>query len=270
MKRKLGALLPLLVILNACNKEQPVAEAPKQEEPAAPVAANEPVLPPPTAGEVRLSNDLVEFQYSYPSEAAAIPSLKAWLDEDLAKRRVALMADARAARADAQANDYPFRPYGLGHDWQVVTQLSGWLSLSATVYSDTGGAHPNHWFDALLWDKNAEARRDALDLFVSKAGFSDALRRPFCAALDKERAERRGAPVDPASGDGFDECIDPAEQTVILGSSNRLAFDRIGILVSPYAAGPYAEGSYEITLPVTARVMAALRPQYRSAFAIAR
>ena len=68
----------------------------------------------------------------------------------------------------------------------------------------------------------------------------------------------------------FDECIDPVKSTVILGSSNKQTFDRIGILVAPYEAGPYAEGDYEVTLPVTQAVLAAVKPEYRAAFSLKR
>lgn len=57
------------------------------------------------------------------------------------------------------------------------------------------------------------------------------------------------------------------ESTIILGSSNGQQFDRIGVLIAPYQAGPYSEGDYEVTLPVTRAVLAALKPQYRSVFA---
>ena len=60
---------------------------------------------------------------------------------------------------------------------------------------------------------------------------------------------------------------------VILGiavalSSNRRAIDRLGLLVGPYVAGAYAEGSYDITLPVTPAVLKAVKPEYRGAFAV--
>ena len=48
------------------------------------------------------------------------------------------------------------------------------------------------------------------------------------------------------------------------------AFDRIGFLIGPYAAGPYAEGSYDVTLPVTPAVIAAVKPEFRTAFAAGR
>ena len=90
---------------------------------------------------------------------------------------------------------------------------------------------------------------------------------PFCTELDQERGKRRGEPV---KGDGsmFHDCIKPSEQTVILGSSTGKAFDKIGVLVGPYAAGPYVEGDYEFTFPVTAKLLAAVKPEFRDAFAV--
>lgn len=150
--------------------------------------------------------------------------------------------------------------------WDVVADLPGWLSLSAQTYTFSGGAHGIPAFEALLWDRRAETARKPRDLFTSADALRDAVQAPFCDALDKERARRRGEPVQRGSGQMFSECIDPTMETLILGSSNRQTFDRIGVLVAPYDAGPYAEGTYEVTLPVTAKVMAALRPQYRSSF----
>jgi len=55
---------------------------------------------------------------------------------------------------------------------------------------------------------------------------------------------------------------------VLLGSSDRKAFNRIGLLAAPYVAGSYAEGTYEVTLPVTPAVLQAVKPEYKAAFAL--
>lgn len=215
---------------------------------------------------VRISNDFFEFDYSYPAAAGGIAGLKTWLDADMAKQQSQLAKDARVAAKEAKSDNFPFRPWAIGVEWKVVTDLPGWLSLSATLYQDSGGAHPNHGYAALLWDKAAGQRRKAEDLFTSKAALSAAIRENFCALLDKERAQRRGEPV-VRSAEWPNDCIDPAGSTVILGSADKQHFTRIGILVGPYEAGSYAEGDYEITLPVDAKVLAAVRPEYRTAFA---
>lgn len=216
----------------------------------------------------KVENDLYEFTYSYPDAAGAIPGLKAALDKQVEEQRAELMASAKEDRTEAKKNDFPYHAHSYQEDWKVVANLPGWLSISSEFYTFSGGAHGMSGSDTLLWDRHAGAVRKPVDLFTSKAALTKALQGPFCDALDKERGKRRGAPVVRGDEEMFNDCIDPLDQVVILGSSNGQTFDRIGVLVGPYSAGPYAEGSYEITLPVTGAVMAALKPQYRASFSL--
>lgn len=216
------------------------------------------------------SNELYELQYSYPAAAAAIPALKTEFDGDIDKERAELISNAKGLRAEAKKEGFPFNPLGRWTAWKVVTDLPDWLSLSADESSYEGGAHPNHGYDALLWDRKANVKRDPDDLFTSDKALSAAIRKDFCAALDRERAKKRGAPVKRGSAEPFSDCIDPADSTVIVGSAGGKAFDRIGILIGPYEAGPYAEGGYEVTLPVTPAVLAVVKPEYRASFAAGR
>jgi hypothetical protein len=270
--RRLLTVAGVVLLLAACRGGEEPAPAPTERQAAAsPAAASAaPAAPAAKARAVAEANALYTFAYAYPAQAAAIPALAAALDADLAEQRSTIAAEAREAKAESRDADFPFNPYDYGARWSVVTELPGWLSLSGLRESFAGGAHPNHWNDALLWDKQANQRLNALDLFTSKAAFSAAIQEPFCAALNRERAKRRGEPVQPGSGDPFDECIDPADSTIILGSSNKRTFDRIGILIDPYDAGPYVEGDYEVSLPVTAELLKAVRSGYRQHFATGR
>lgn len=266
------AAILFLLLAAACVPQQDEGKTP------APTAAAQTTEPAPSASatiaplarKTREETDAFQFEYNYPAEAAAIPSLVAELEADLAKRRRELVSAAREGRIAAKENGFDFNPYSHAVNWTVVTDLPGWLSLTAAASEFTGGAHPNHWSQALLWDKGADQSRVATDLFTSRGALAKAIRDPFCKALNRERAKRRGEPVSADSDDPFDQCIDPTASTIILGSSNQQQFDRIGILIAPYEAGPYAEGDYEITLPVTKAVLAALKPQYRSVFALGR
>lgn len=266
------ALILLSLSLAACSGEADAPLAAETSAAAHAAAAPAVAAAPPAAKAVSVKEEtaLIQFDYAYPAQAAAIPALKGLLDADLDKARRELLAAAREGQKEAKASGFDFNPYGHSTDWTVVTDLPGWLSLTAQRWEFTGGAHGNPWTDALLWDKAAGARRAASDLFVSKAALSAAIRTPFCNLLDRERAKRRQAPVNRDSGDMFDECIDPVESTVILGSADRQHFTRIGVLVDPYAAGSYAEGSYEVTLPVTPAVLKAVKPEYRALFAASR
>lgn len=211
-----------------------------------------------------------DFEYAYPAVAAAIPGLRAWLEADLkAKRSEQQRVVAEGLAADRESGQsHP--KYDFSQTWDVVAQTPRWLSLSAGIADYSGGAHYNYASETVLWDKQMNRLARPVDLFVSKAALAAAIRAPFCAELDRQRAEKRGAPVNRASGDDFDACIDPTDSVVILGSRGKRAFDRIGVLVGPYAAGPWTEADYEVTLPVTARVLAAVKPAYRDSFALMR
>ncbi|AXB77731.1 DUF4163 domain-containing protein [Novosphingobium sp. P6W] len=238
--------------------------APEATDPASEAP---PPPPPPAKGRTeKEENEVFAFGYSYPDAAAAIPGLRDLLDQRLDADKGDLVSSARSGKAEAAKDGFPYHAYERQTDWKVVTNMPGWLSLSAQHYEFSGGAHGMTVFDSLVWDRGADTARKPADLFTGQDALRSAIQAPFCDALDKQRAKKRGEPVARDSGQMFSECIDPAAQTLILGSTNRRTFDRIGVLVAPYEAGPYAEGSYEVTLPVTGKVMAALKPQYRSAF----
>ena len=42
--------------------------------------------------------------------------------------------------------------------------------------------------------------------------------------------------------------------------------DGIQVTIGPYGAGPYAEGSYDIKLPVDAAIYKAIKTEYQDAF----
>ncbi|HKX79475.1 MAG TPA: DUF4163 domain-containing protein [Novosphingobium sp.] len=234
---------------------------------SAPEAA---AVPAGKARKVAEESDLYSFEYAYPAQADAIPELRAILDARLAKDRTELATEARNFKKEAEADGFPYRPSSREIAWLVVSDLPDWLSLSAEGYVYSGGAHGMSFFDTLLWDRKARTVREPTELFASTAALSSAIGVPFCAALDKEREKRRGEPVVRSPDDPFSECIDPAKETVILGSSNGRTFDRIGVLVAPYSAGPYAEGTYEVTLPVTRAVIDAVKPAFRGSFSTGR
>jgi hypothetical protein len=273
---RLVALLPL-ALLAACSKSGEQA-APSEAASATAIAIASDsggitkASASSSAAGVKIDEDgkLFHFAYAYPAAAAGIPALKAALDGEKDKARAELVAQAKDGQKEAAASGYDYNPYDTSAEWSVVTDIPGWLSLKGEFYSFSGGAHGNSGSSALLWDKAANRRREPLSLFTSKAAFDAALGQAYCAALNAERSKRREEKVNPASGDQFDKCLAPSEVTVLLGSGDKAHFTRIGLIADPYMAGSYAEGSYEVTLPVTPALIRAVKPEYRGAFAPAR
>ena len=206
------------------------------------------------------------FEYSYPAEAGRIAGLAGLLDNRLDRQRAALAAESEQARREARQEGFPYNKHSYTAEWKVVAELPKWLSLSADVATYTGGAHGNYTVQSVVWDKDNLRLMNAIDLFSSPAALEQAFGDRFCEGLNRQRAERRGAPIPEDSEEMFDQCPGIDELEVLVGSSNGRTFNRLTVYAGPYVAGPYAEGAYEVDLPVTQEVLDAVKPEYREAF----
>jgi hypothetical protein len=260
------------MVLAACSSPQAMAEGANISQTAAPAM---PAAPPASATEAVAFTDNAkqgeagrEFSYAWPAEVSAVPALT----QRLTAEREKLLAEQKAdwdesLRAFAGSDCAGCVNRSFEKTWEVVADLPRFLSLSASFYAYTGGAHGNGAYDALVWDREARAAFDPKALFRSPEALQSALGAAWCKALKTERQKRLGPDY---SDDGFFQCPPVADLTVLVGSSDSQAFNRIGLLAAPYVAGSYAEGTYEVTLPVTPAVLAAVRPEYRAAFALAK
>lgn len=271
-RRHCSAVALTLLMLAACSSPEDIAAQAAASAPEQPAIASTPAPAPAKAvaftdnasqGEAKR-----EFAYAWPAEASAIPQLA----ERFTAEQNKLLAEQKdewseSLREFGDSDCLACVNRSFEKTWAVVTDLPRFLSLSATFYAYTGGAHGNGAFDALVWDREAKVALDPKAMFRSAKALEDALTGPWCKALKAERKQRLGADY---SDDSFFGCPPIADLTVLLGSSDKRAFNRIGLLAAPYVAGSYAEGAYEVTLPVTARVLDAVKPEYREAFALAK
>lgn len=209
--------------------------------------------------------DLYSYALSYPAQVSAYPQLATELERDAQEARAEMIAQAKEELTASKANDYPFNPHSYSAEWKVVADLPGYLSLSNEFATYTGGAHGMYGLEGYVWDKAAKRGFAARELFVSAKQLGSKMGDTVCQALNKQREERRGEPVDP-NGEYFSDCPGVEDSTVLVGSSNGKTFDRITVWFGPYVAGPYAESAYELDFPMTAKMLEAVKPAYRAAF----
>lgn len=250
------------------------AEAPANTAAPAANAVND-AAPEPAANSVPADNkaisyekDKVEFRYGWPPQAAAIPELDAWLTGNGERLKKQTLDGGRAEQRSAKTNGYPFNGYSYSEDWHSVADLSALLILQSDGYAFSGGAHGMPIVTTLFWDK-ATKKRLATGAIFDMPVLVAAIRDRFCKALDAERSKRRGEPVDSNDPDQLSEfvqCVDPAKQTILPVSSDGKALDTLRIVIMPYEAGPYAEGIYELDLPVDAAILKAVKPAYKASF----
>ena len=248
MTPTLKLVLPLLFIAVPAAA-QPTPE-PAQEGPVTRQTANR-------------ESQLLDFEYSWPQAIASEPQLVARLKEDLSKSYDEALKNARENKADTEKFGGPFNQNAFTRIWTLEGQTPRLLSLVDNTSTFTGGAHPNHTTSALLWVRSSHAEIPIAQLFQSAEAFEGALRPQYCKLLDAERLKRRqGETLD---GD-FSKCPPFSDLTIAPTGSGNGPFNTIQMIADPYVAGPYAEGSYEIDVPVSAGLVATLKPEFRGDF----
>lgn len=265
------SLVGVALLLGACSSEQSAATPEDHaSDPAVTNFANrmagvpEP-LPPAEAFDRVEKTDLLEFAYAWPAPAASV----SFIADKFRKAMEAGRADALKMAADdrksAQQSGFPFRAHSLETRWTVTADTPRFLSLQSATYTYTGGAHGMTGYDALLWDKARKRETSIRALMTSPESFAAAIRDRFCRALDKARAEKRGGPI-MRGDDPFTECVDPMKEVLVPVSKDGKLIDAITVVIGPYSAGPYSEGTYEVPLPVDAAMRNAIKTEYQGAF----
>ena len=224
--------------------------------------------PPAKPVEIERNSALLEFSVSWPSEAAAVPALDRRFRAEMAKALRAAEANARSDQKLARRQKRPFNAQSYDLSWTLAGQSPRLLSLQSALGTFTGGAHPNSVYGALLWDRAARREIGPSSLFSTPGGLSATTRQAYCAALQAERLKRRQGEI---LGGEFDQCPAYSDLAIAPVDSDKDGrFDSMAFVASPYTAGPYVEGEYEIALPVNAALMAALKPAFRQSFEVQR
>ena len=203
-----------------------------------------------------------QFEFSWSREATAVPALVARLRAELAREK--------ARTIDGGERDYAMRRMG----WQSVTSYTTrgetrrLLSLAREYWAFTGGAHGNGATTPLLWDRRLGKEIQFASLFSNADGFAAILRGPYCRALERQRAEKRGGNAALGTVPEFDSCPALKDVAIIPASAGRHGrFTEIHLIAAPYTAGPYVEGEYDTVVRVSRRLIATLKSQYRPSFA---
>jgi hypothetical protein len=253
---------PLFALLAACTQQH---SAPSNNQVDTTPPAAKPVEPAARAFAFNEKNDLIDFHYGWSAEAAAVPQFVDRFREEMDKAKAELLASAKADKAFRDKKGYDFNAYSSTTDYTTAGQSPRLLSLSVEAASYTGGAHGNSGTNALLWDRLAAKEIKVADLFTALPNMDRLLTQPWCDALNQAREKKRGEPV---GGEGmFNDCPKLSEIAIIpTDKDGNGKFEQLALIASPYVAGPYVEGSYEIVLPVTADLIAAIRSDYRQNF----
>ena len=212
------------------------------------------------------------FAYSYGPEVAAIPAFA-----DLIRKQEETALDKQKAQWNEAVEEFAelgcvtcvARLYT--NTWEVAAQTDRFLILVSEKWTYTGGAHGNSFFPALGWDREAGTAGDGasfrpIDMFVSETALENTAFGEYCAALLEQKQER--LKIDTAKMNPFEGCPSVGELVVTPLSSDGVHFDRIQLLAAPYIAGSFAEGPYAFDIPLSAAILAAVKPEFADHFIV--
>jgi hypothetical protein len=256
----------ILALFSACNN-QGAPEPTNKMATAVAARGHAPPEPKAKAFVYDVENELIELHYGWSAEAAAVPQLVARFRKEMEKAEAELISGAKEDKASREKEGFDFHGYMSSTDYESAGQSQRLLSLRVDAGSFTGGAHGNQGTGSLLWDRTASREIKDTDLFADAANRDRLLTQRWCDALNKAREEKRGEPV--GGGGMFDDCPKLDEIAVIPTDKDKNGrFEMLTLVASPYVAGPWAEGAYEIELPVTADLIAGLKSDYRVGFEV--
>jgi hypothetical protein len=249
--RRLQFLLILLLL------PAPLAAQPQQA--AEPQKAIGPKAAPVPASDllIRRSGPGFSWRWRMAPEAAQHRPLLAQMRSEALADALKARRDADAESAAAKAAGYPFRGHEHAHDWSMTADTSRLLALAGRHYAYTGGAHGNTGYQARLWDKQSRRLIRFEELFTDWPAARKLLEPAFCTALAMERQGR--FPDQPAG-----TCPDVAALPMMPYGDLAPVARQWRVLVAPYVAGAYAEGSYLITLAWPNGISALVQPRYRA------
>ena len=209
---------------------------------------------------VRQASPEITWRWRVAPEAATAPALLAAMRGAALKEAAKAKADAAKDAADARKQGYPFRRYESLADWSLAADTPRLLALAGESYSFTGGAHGNTGYAVRIWDKAARRSIGFDALFTDWPRARKLLEPAFCAALAEEQTRRLGAK--PAGE--MSACPNLAEQPIVPFGGLGTTAPQFRVLVAPYVAGSYAEGSYLVTVPWPETVRALVKPAFRA------
>lgn len=256
---------PFALLLASCG-QQPAA--PQANQSAHKRNAAEPAValaPPAKPVSVEVNDDLIEFEYSWPAEAAAIPELEQRFRREMSKAKTELVASARQDKAMRDKLGSDFNPFSAATAYETAGQSPRLLSLRVDSDGYTGGAHGYASTSALLWDRQARREIKFADLFAERSNRDRLLTQRWCDSLNKAREEKRGEPV--GGGGLFDDCPALDDVSIIPVDADKDGrFEKLLVVASPYVAGPWVEGAYEVELATNSDLVAALRTEFKPSF----
>jgi hypothetical protein len=193
----------------------------------------------------------VSFDDAIRSDAPLLKYLtaagKSWASKTLRE-----LVEQRKDMTDVPA-DIRNRPWSSERSYTQEALIAGrYASVIRGEFSYTGGAHPNHGSDTLLWDKQTGKMISIRPFFTELADGGPAMtaiRNAVVADLKIEKKKRDNDNPDMSLVDALEPKLLTIGAIALTPSTAAGKSSGLTFLYPPYAVGSYAEGDYTAFVP---------------------
>lgn len=172
---------------------------------------------------------------------------KSWASKTLKE-----LVEQRKDMTDVPA-DIRNRPWSSERGYAQETLVANrYASVIRSEFSYTGGAHPNHGSDTLLWDKQAGKMISIRPFFTELADAGPAMtaiRNAVVADLKIEKKKRDPDQPDMSLVDALEPSLLKIGAIALTPSTSAGKSAGLTFIYPPYAVGSYAEGDYTAFVP---------------------
>ena len=161
-----------------------------------------------------------------------------------------------------------------GHPWSLNIDMSNYASgdkvasILGYVFSFTGGAHPNHSYFSVNFDKTSQDKISITDLFGNTKTVLDKISKYAVSNILVQKSARLNKKIkdDEWLVEGAGPDLKNYNIFVFVPDGNS-RIEGLKFIFPPYQVGPYVEGEYEVTVP-SAIFYNNLRSQYKNNFVL--
>jgi hypothetical protein len=206
---------------------------------------------PDIALKAKYTDVTVSFDDAIKADAPLLKYLtaagKSWASKTLKE-----LVEQRKDMTDVPA-DIRNRPWSSERGYTQEALVAGrYASIIRSEFSYTGGAHPNHGSDTLLWDRQAGKMISIRPFFTELADGGPAMtaiRNAVVADLKIEKKKRDNDNPDMSQVDALEPTLLKIGAIALTPSTTAGKSSGLTFLYAPYAVGSYAEGDYTAFVP---------------------
>ena len=235
-----------LLSLAACNRDKDKPEAP----PPVVVSADGTAIPADAAAPMGFEqkSEFATVRLTLPTTIKPQTDLHARIYAQEVRQLRQYMEQSEGERSEAGSEGLP--AYEKTVTFETAFETGKLFSLKRVDFDFSGGAHPNTLSTGVMWDKALKREVSPADLFRKAADLS-VLDQALCSAINPAKRARVPDSAGIVIGGKDFACPLALDTPFILaagttpGKAGGLIF-----LIRPYQVGPYAEGAYEIAIPL--------------------